>query len=430
MFMKHVWIGIGLFLIQLRLVFREGDIVFNKYLNPVLLFVVSMALPAYLIWLYVKRPEEQFSPGEVRPWRRLVWALGGLITILLSYEELRKIFVHYSDPIQYSDVIPHLRTLYERFSHGEFPYTPIHFSTYDLMPIYMPLHWLPAGLAAPFHLDIRWVGVIFLALSVAWYGWFMAEQRNHVGLRIMALILPSLSLWAFIFWGAGDLGVTYEIIVAAYYLVLAAGLLARRYWLVTIGIILCLLSRFTLVFWLPLFAFIFLMEKGLKKSLVMWGWVAAAVVLLFILPFYIKDPAFISRGLSYYTLATVGDWVGCCADPPVSWTQERGVSFAIIMKALFSGDMAHRVALNRIVLGIVLLITFAGSLVGYLRWRHRIDAFTYSLVTLYTFICVYFFFCPLTYRYYLLPFLMISAVLCGKIILFDKSLSAITSGKT
>jgi hypothetical protein len=418
--MRHVLVGIGLFLLQLCIVFKERDFAFNKYLNPIYLLVVSMALPVYLIWLHLKRPEVSVSQKLVRPWHRLIWALGGLITILLSYEELRKIFVHYNNPIEASDVIPQLSTLYERFSRGEFPYSPIHFATYDLMPIYMPLHWLPAGLATPLHLDIRWIGVIFLALSVAWYGWFMAVQPGRVGLRIMALVLPSLSLWAFIHWGAGDLGITYEIIIAAYYLVLSFGLFARKYWLVTIGIILCLLSRYTLLFWLPLFAFIYLKEKGLKKSLVLWGSVVAAIVLLFILPFYIKDPAFMSRGLSYYTIATVGDWIGCCADPPVSWTQENGISFAIHMKALFSGDMAHRVASNRIVLGIVLLLTFAGSLMGYLRWRHRIDPFTYSLVTLYTFICVYFLFCPLTYRYYLLPFLMVSAVLCGKILLYKQ----------
>ena len=418
--MKHVLIGIGLFLLQLRLVFKEGDFLFNKYLNPFFLFVVSMALPAYLIWLHLQRPVEPGSQNKVRTWHHLVWSLAGLITILLSYEELRKIFVQYNDPILVSDVIPHLRTLYERFSRGEFPYTPVHFSTYDLMPIYMPLHWLPAGLATPLHLDIRWIGVIFLALSVAWYGWFMAVQAGRVGLRIMALVLPSLSLWAFIHWGAGDLGVTYEIIIAAYYLVLAVGFFARKYWLVTIGIILCLLSRYTLLFWLPLFAFIYLKEKGLKKSLVMWGWISVAFVLIFVLPFYIKDPAFVSRGLSYYAKATVSDWIGCCADPPVSWTQENGISFAIHMKALFNGDMAHRVALNSIVLGIVLLLTFISCLMGYLRWRHRIDSFTYSLVTLYTFICVYFFFSPLTYRYYLLPFLMVSAVLCAKILLYKQ----------
>ncbi len=425
--MKQVIICFCLFVIQIRLVFKEGDFIFNKYLNAILLFMASMAIPGYLIWLYLKKPVIKSFVKPVSAWRSLLWMLAGLVTFLLSYEELRKIFVKYSDPVQYSDVIPQLFALYDRFSHGQFPYAPVPFSGYQAIPVYMPLHWLPIGLAGPLHLDIRWVGWGFISVASALYGWYISVQPGLWRIRLAALVLPSIPLWAYIYWGPLDLAVSYEILIAAYYFILAIGLVTKNYWIVTVGIILCVLSRYTLLFWIPWFAILFLIQEGWKKSFWMWGTIAVSVVLLYLIPFYSKDPSFLGQQLTYYKNATLGDWIGCCGDHPVSWTQEQGISFAPHLRALFGGDLAHRIYLTRVVMGVVLLFTFVSGLLLFKRWRNKIDTYTLSLVWLYFFIAGYYFFGPLTYRYYLLPFLVLSAVLCGKILMFGKSL---TPGET
>jgi|GEM_PF-1070227 len=423
--MKQIIIGISLFLLQVRLVFKEGDFIFNKYLNPVLLFIVSMAIPAYLIWLYLKRPSVISFSKIVRPLYRSLWAVGSLLIFLLSYEELRKIFVKYSDPAQFSDVIPQLVTLSQRFFHGEFPYAPVPFAGYQAIPVYMPLHWLPIGLAGPLHIDIRWIGFGFIALVSAIYGWYIASQPGSAWVRCGALLLPSLPLWAYIMWGPIDIAVSFELIIAAYYFLLVIGLMFRNYWLITLGIILCILSRYTLVFWIPWFAILLFIECGWKKSLWIWGTVAISILLLYIIPFYSKDPSFLGQQLGYYKNATFGDWLGCCGDPPISWTQEQGISFAPHMRALFGEDIVHSIYLTRVVMAIALLLTFAGGLLAYQRWKKRIDFFILSAVGIYVFIADYYFFGPLTYRYYLLSFLVMSAVLCGKIILY-KDLRAVS----
>ena len=231
--MKKTIIGISLFLLQVRLVFKEGDFIFNKYLNPVLLFAVSMAIPVYLIWLYLKPLPVNSPRKNVRPWHRLVWAFGALLIFLLSYEELRKIFAKYSDPVQISDVIPQLVALSERFFHGEFPYAPVQFSNYQAIPVYMPLHWLPIGLASLFHIDMRWIGFGFFALVYAVYGWYMSSISGAAWIRWLALLLPSIPLWAYVVWGPGDIGVSFELIIAAYYFLLMIGLVSRNFWLIT-----------------------------------------------------------------------------------------------------------------------------------------------------------------------------------------------------
>ena len=418
--MKHIIIGLGLFSIQIFLTFLGetflGKALFDKYLNPIFLFGVSIAIPLYLLWISLRSAEQNMPQPVIQSRYKIIWALGGFLSVAAAYEEFRKALVKYSEPEKWSDVIPQVRTLYERFSNGEFPYMPIELPGYNLLPIYMPLHWLPAGLADPVNVDLRWIGFGFFAIAAALYGWFLSEQPGSIVSRLIALVLPSLPLWAFIRWGNVDLLVSYEIVIGAYYLLLATGLLSRKLWLITLGIIVCLLSRYTLLFWIPLFAVLLFLEKGLKKSVIMWATVAVCFLLIYFIPFYSKEPALLNKGLSYYMGATVAEWNGY-GDPPVSWTHERGISFAPHMKAAFSGEMANRVARARTVHGIVMLLVFAAGWLAYLRWRQKVDLFTFSLIALDCFLVAYYFFAPLTYRYYFFSLLVISAVVCGKIVL-------------
>lgn len=413
--MKHLLVGCGLLILQIYFTFI-GVSVFHKYFNPVLLFAVSMAIPAYLIWLCLGHSSQTTKQNVTTWWQRGLWLMGGLLVAFVAYEEFRKACVKFSEPEKWSDVLPQLRTQYERFSRGEFPYDVVELIGYSPMPVYMPLHWLPIGLAAPLHLDIRLIGFGFFVLSVAIYGWYLAAKSGTTLVRLVVLILPTFPLWAFLRWGELDLMVSYEVVIGAYYLLLATGLFARQLWLVAIGIILCVLSRYTLIFWLPLFAIILLYEKSWKKSFWVWGALAASILLVYIIPFYLKDPSIFSRGMTYYTGATVAEWQGY-GDPPVSYSMEGGIHFAAYMKSIFSGDMAHRVHLARLVQGTVLLSLLVGGWLFYRRWRDRIDFYTFSLIGLYLFVSAYYFFGPLTYRYYYFPLLVLSSVLCGKIIM-------------
>ena len=118
----------------------------------------------------------------------------------------------------------------------------------------------------------------------------------------------------------------------------------------------------------------------------------------------------LDRGFSHYMNVAVVVWNG-------GWTHEQGIYFAPLMKEIFTGEMESRVTAGRIVQAVLFLLIFIGGLLAYKRWRKYIDVYRFSLIALYTFIMVYYFFAPLTYRYYLFPFLVVSAVLCGMIVL-------------
>jgi hypothetical protein len=72
-------------------------------------------------------------------------------------------------------------------------------------------------------------------------------------------------------------------------------------------------------------------------------------------------------------------------------------------------------ALARAIQASLMLVLLLGGLVLYRRWRSKINYTDFSLGMFYAFILVFFMSSPYTFMYYYLPFCMISAVVCGKV---------------
>ena len=412
--MRNVIIGLALFLAQLLVCFL-GTAVWGKWINPLVFLLVSMAIPFwYIQQLTQERAKSQAT--ETAPGRWWIWALAGLFFMALPYEELRKSFVAFAVPRDYSDVIPQLETLYHRFRDGIFPYAPVDMGTYQPYPVYMPLHWLPIAITDWLGIDSRWLGYGFLGLAAAVFSFAIAKNTQHWIPRVMSALLPSLAMWAYILWGGMDIPVSHELIIAAYYLLLATGLLLRNPWVTGLALIACILSRYTLAFWLPLFALLMWFYAPKKQSFATWGAVLTAFLLLYFIPFYLKDTSILSTGIAYHNHAAIDEWKGY-GEPPVSWSFERGIYFAPHLKALFSGDMAHRVTMSRVVQGsLMLVLCFGGFFFYQRRWRSKMEWHDYSLLMLYLIIASFYFFGPLTYRYYLIVLFMLSAALIARVL--------------
>lgn len=414
--MRNFYIGLLLFLVQTYLTFR-GVSHFGKYWNPVLFFTVSFAIGCFwLKLLTTKKANENLDFTLNADWRRKAFgAFLGMFSMVLCYEELRKLFVKFSPPGKISDVLPQIETLYIRYSEGIFPYQPVDVGTHIAYPVYMPLHWLPVGISQWLDIDTRWSGYILLVVAVGIYGYFIFRQNRPLVAQITATLLPSLALWGFILWGQADIPVSYELVIAAYYLVLAAGLAGSHVWWVTTGLILCLLSRYTLVFWLPLFAVLFWQNETFSRNATLWGAVAASIVLLYFVPFLMKNPMILSQGIAYHNDAAIAEWKGY-GEPPVSWTMEQGIHFAKHLRDVIGGDAEHQVFVARVIQASFMLILLFAGLWGYRRWRERVNFYDFSLLMLYFFVLFFYCFGPLTYRYYLIVPLLLSAVISGRII--------------
>lgn len=412
--MKRPLIALLLFLAQIYLTFW-GVKHFSKYGSPVVLFAVSVGI-AWIFWKQIQTDGTDGYDANTRPagmrWKQY-GALTGLLSFVLCYEELRKLFAKWTPPGDYSDVLPQLEALYYRYAEGIQPYYPVKFATYEAYPVYMPMHWMPIGLASALECDTRWIGFGMMALAAAWYGWQLMRAGRSLLWQIIAILLPSLSLWGFILWGEMDIPVSFELVVAAYYLVLAAGLQQKQVIVITTGLILCFLSRYTMLFWLPLFAVLLWDKIGWRRSAMVWGSLALSFIFLYALPFLKKQPDILKKGVTYHNEAAIAEWNGY---DNVSWTMERGVHFAIYLKEALHDTPEREVFWARVIqAGMMLFLMFAGLWL-YRRMRSKVNAFDISLLFLYLIVLCFYTFGPLTYRYYLIVLQMLSAVLCGRVI--------------
>ena len=405
-----------LFVIQAWLVVK-GLEVFGKDLNPFLLFADSMLLAIYFFYSILNGGTEVVNS---RPKQLIGFVLGAFSIAALCWS-LRSLFHEYPDAGQWSDVIPQLQTLYTRFANGTQPYHELEQYAWKPYPVYMPMHWLPVSIPLALGIDLRWVGILLVLISTGILAGWIWRNETNVPAKVLSLVLPSGVLLAYIREEPVGLGVSLETVVAAYYLLLAAGLASRNLVLTTTGTILCLLSRYTMVFWLPLFLVLLWFKVPKKTNVLVWLSIVLSVLLIYVLPFYANDPTILKNGLAYHNHCAVAEWVGM-GDPPVSGTFEYGLYFAPYLKSLFTGDMTHRVFMDRVLQLLLMAGLTAVSLLMYRKWKHRMNIYDLGLGMLYLFMLFFYMFGPLLYAYYYIPLLMISAVMCGKIMLLRKQL--------
>lgn len=412
--MKRTIIALILFFLQLYIILK-GASHFSKLQTPFILFFISILLPAYFLYILLR---EQKEAHETKLFSiKNILTGGGLaaLSFVLCYNSIRAAFDLYKDYGGMSDVIPQLETLYQRFIAGTFPYAPLEQFVWHPYPVYMPLNWLPVGLASALHCDVRWIGILFLTVAaVVWGAYAQSSGKNKI-VPALAIMLPALVMCAYIQWNKDSFAATLETLVAAYYLLLATGLASRNLVLTTLGIICCLLSRYTMVFWLPLFLLLLWWNVPKKKNMLVWASVIGSVVLLY-LPFYLQDTSIISKGIAYHNNCYVDAWNGL-GHPEESVAFDDGLNFSWFIREYTSGTMEHRVMIGRIIQGLLMLLLLGAGVVGYKKWKHKINFYDYSLVILYIFLLFFFMFSPLTYKYYYMAFMMVSAGVCGRIVL-------------
>jgi hypothetical protein len=282
----------------------------------VLVLTAVMGLVAFLA-AFERWPGRAAVQRFVREQRAMqLLALLGLV--LCGYHFQREISVIPID-VRLSDVLPTIQVMDRRLLQGEYPYQLITEFGYDLSPTYLPMMWLPFLPAAVAGFDERWVGFGIWALAVLALLWRV--QRSQ-GLRPeQQWLLTALPFFLFVLIEEGTdavFGNTVEIMIAGFYLLFALQLHKIRHYLqaadprraglwIALPLLCCLLSRYSFVLWLPL-CFVFLWWQNRRLALLTALYCAVGVLLLFGLPFLVKDPALYFKGLAYYSKAALGEW--------------------------------------------------------------------------------------------------------------------------
>ena len=177
---------------------------------------------------------------------------------------------------------------------------------YQLPLTYLPMQWLPYTIAEWLQADYRWIAITIFSGAA----FIVVSRSNRIspvhGITSAILILYTCRM--LLKYDTGILSMTVELMVAGYYMAFIAGISGRNPWARGAFIAICLLSRYSLVLWLPLWAFVEFMKGDRKDFFRSCGLIAIVVLGIYIIPFLSHDWGAFIRGYHYYSQAAIGEW--------------------------------------------------------------------------------------------------------------------------
>lgn len=173
-----------------------------------------------------------------------------LVLVIFAFTNLPGIFQ--KNPLDYrrADMLPIMQVMGERWLSGESVYAIIPEIWGGMQPIYLPAMWLPFVPAIALGIDIRWVNIALLLLGI-FLLFFSPKTKAYNALSFLAFLPISLLIWYFIKINSNFLTLSEEAVVAGWYMLLGFALLRKSAWLLALSLVLCLLSRYVLLFWIP-----------------------------------------------------------------------------------------------------------------------------------------------------------------------------------
>jgi len=230
--------------------------------------------------------------------------VSGLVWLYFLYDDL---FTRLKIDPGYSDIIPTIQILCRRLVSGQYPYDVISQCGYTQQVTYLSMHWLPFAIAELLKIDYRWIGsAIWCLASILLF--VRSLKTPNIYLRSLLPLLILGSNFVLYFNNLGIIGVTIEIMISGYYMLLISSLNQKNAIVQGLFFSFCILSRFSLVLWLPLYAFVLLVTKNWKQLFIAVGVVIFVGVVSYVIPFMSKDWSILTRGYKTYDSGAMFEW--------------------------------------------------------------------------------------------------------------------------
>ena len=192
---------------------------------------------------------------------------------------------------QSADMVPILKVQAQRFLNSQDVYAIIPEIWGGMKPIYLPFMWLPFTVSEFYGFDARWI--VMLAMVVGIYFVFKIFTQSRI-LFISALGLIGIYyvLSFMINYDKETIIYSEEGIVVGYYLFLGYALSRKNAWLIGFGVAFCILTRYLLLFWLPVFWLYWFFFQSKKQAWIILGVSASVILGTFMIPYGFKNFAF------------------------------------------------------------------------------------------------------------------------------------------
>ncbi len=393
----------------------------NNYLRPIIYFGLAIAYLTAGYYFSILDNQANLINFKIRFNKPIFNFLSLAVIFYLMYfiwsEFIYLVELHKIDPLN-SDVIPSVELYVKRFVTGEKVYTPLHFPGWDVAPTYLTLMWFPYVIPEIFGLDYRIFSLILFFIFILIYSiYLLKKQSNNIAIYILAILALGI-LYLLVIKDNLIFVRTLELTIAVFYMVLALTILNKKAWIISLGILLCLLSRYSLSFWLISYVLVLLVYRNWKFFFSVNFYVFIGVFILFI-PFIAHDLNIFVEGLKYYSKAAIGEWKvhswQAKGEDPFQLSQ--GFGFAIYFYKFLPGEVVEKLKTLQRTHLIISFISGISIVIIYYFKRTKIKSVKLFLMFgLKFFLMVFFVFIQVPYSYLFIVPLFLIIPLLGQLI--------------
>lgn len=376
----------------------------GPFVSPVVFYAAGCGIFVAGIYYFLDAPA--FQPATLQQ----VWTRKGQLKALMLaiitgggtffvFKRLKRIMHDVPIDPSVSDVIPALQVAVARFLNGEYVYVSATLENgLTYFPTYLPMQWLPFTIAGYFGFDFRILALCICLIGFVFYQVYLLRLNLSFVETLLKAALPFTMLLMLMKREENIFGHTVEAIVVGYYFILVAGVLSQSAVLRATGLVFCLLSRFSMLFWLPLYAVLVFLNEQKKNAFKIAAYVFIGICVLYVIPFMSKDWTIFAKGQANYTTAAMSEWVTPLgADKPYHLL--RGLGFASFVYEYGPKELLDKIALIRKIHIAVSLLAVALTAVIYYFIRKRIDHRVYLLLALKFYLATFYAFIHVPYSY-------------------------------
>jgi hypothetical protein len=290
---------------------------------------------------------------------------------------------------------------------------------YPINPTYLTMQWFPFVPAELTGMDYRWIVIIIFFIGIGFYIKMVADQSlEKYPCSLPKALLPFIAFILIFYKDSWSFACTVELMDLGYYLILFYGLYTNSTKTIVAGLVLCLLSRYSLILWVPFYILAVFFYHNKKKAIIMSAATLFFLTIFYFYPYLRVDPHSFFKGQDYYFKGALGEWSGqywqLPGERPFQLYQKLG--FASYFYEYVHGSISERLSFLKnfhlYISAFSLLLIF-----GFYHFKHKVlNLPLFSLISLKFYLTFFYSFIIVPYYYLFILPVFLSLFILGSII--------------
>ena len=241
--------------------------------HTLVFYFFGVQLMIGILPLFLVRNRQFIKPNSMDLKRAIPLSIMAISAIVYAFNLLKPLYDKVIIRVSDSDIIPQIQRFCKEMVAGRFPYTPFDDFGYRMSPTYLPTQWLPYLPIEFVKIDPRYISSGILAFVFFIFSTKIIKNGLSFFNAILLMAMPIFLISCVIDHDSNIWSVTVEQLIMAYYLLLGISLTTTSRAFQITAIVLCLMSRFSLLFWLPLFVFMVWTKEGTQATIKFSAWI-------------------------------------------------------------------------------------------------------------------------------------------------------------